>query len=221
VISIIIPVWNKMTQTAECLAHLVPFLEPEDQLIVVDNGSTDETQMLLEYWQRIIPEQMDIIRNEENRGFGGANNQGAELARNPILLWMSNDVIVKGKFQASLEMAFQGNRQRVVCGRLVNWPGGWNEFGDLIIPYAEGWFIAVTKQFFEVVGGFDPQFFPCDYEDVDLSYRAAQAGYELVQGKLPVQHRCGVTATQLENRLEVTKKHRMLFAKKWGLMDAS
>jgi len=218
VISIIIPVWNKMTQTAECLAHLVPLLEPEDQLIVVDNGSTDETQMLLEYWQRIIPKQMDIIRNEENRGFGGANNQGAELARNPILLWMSNDVIVKNKFQPELERIFSDSQNSVGCARIVDWRGGWNEFGDLVIPYAEGWFIAVTKQFFEVVGGFDERFSPCDYEDVDLSYRAAQAGYKLVQGKLPVQHRSGVTATQLDDRVAITVRNRRLFAEKWGLM---
>lgn len=86
--SIVIPVFNKAALTRHCLATLRPTLEGAGQgeVIVIDNASSDETpEMLLEFpW-------VHVVRNEVNRGFSGANNQGAEIARGRFLVLLNND----------------------------------------------------------------------------------------------------------------------------------
>lgn len=86
--SIIIPVFNKAALTRHCLQTLQASLQGagEGEVIVVDNASSDETPaMLAEFpWVR-------VIRNEENRGFSGANNQGAAAARGRFLVLLNND----------------------------------------------------------------------------------------------------------------------------------
>jgi len=86
--SIIIPVFNKAELTRNCLTKLRPSLagSGEGEVIVIDNASSDRTpEMLREFlWIR-------HIRNEQNLGFSGANNQGAREARGRFLVLLNND----------------------------------------------------------------------------------------------------------------------------------
>ncbi|MEO6912892.1 MAG: glycosyltransferase family 2 protein, partial [Candidatus Baltobacteraceae bacterium] len=87
--SIIIPVFNKAGLTRNCLAKLRPTLEGAGvgEIIVIDNGSTDETARMLDEFPWIRR-----VRNERNLGFAGANNQGARLARGRLLVLLNNDI---------------------------------------------------------------------------------------------------------------------------------
>src|SRR3954465_11402985 len=67
------------------LAHLIGC-----QLIFVDNGSAPPTANALHQFCRA--HNLSLIRNDRNRGFSAANNQGASIARAPFLLFLNNDV---------------------------------------------------------------------------------------------------------------------------------
>jgi len=88
--SIIIPVFNREDLTRQCLTSL-PATLPADrsgEVIVVDNGSGPATAAVLADfpWVR-------TIRNEENRGFAAACNQGARAAGGRILIHLNNDTL--------------------------------------------------------------------------------------------------------------------------------
>ncbi len=62
----------------------------ELELIVVDNGSSDESLALLRAARSPFP--ISIVANPHNESFSDANNQGAALARGELLLFLNNDV---------------------------------------------------------------------------------------------------------------------------------
>jgi GT2 family glycosyltransferase len=114
--SIIIPVFNKAGLTRQCLQTIRPTLDGagDGEIIVVDNASSDETpEMLREFpWVR-------VIRNEQNRGFAGANNQGAAAARGDFLVLLNNDIVAHPGWLASMINVAKGPRVGAVGARLL------------------------------------------------------------------------------------------------------
>jgi GT2 family glycosyltransferase len=60
------------------------------EIIIVDNGSTDESLMFLEKISKKLP--LTIIKNKENKSFSEGNNQAAEIAKGEYLLLLNNDI---------------------------------------------------------------------------------------------------------------------------------
>ena len=89
VATIVIPAWNAWEFTERCLQSLRPTLGPQDQVVVVDNGSTDGTRESLAAYGWV-----DVIANSENQGFGRACNQGAAEAVGAVLVFLNSDTIV-------------------------------------------------------------------------------------------------------------------------------
>jgi GT2 family glycosyltransferase len=88
--SIIIPVFNKVELTRQCLTTLASLTTmPEYEVIVVDNASTDGTAEFLAE----LGGDVQVIRNQENYGFATACNQGAKAASGEFLLFLNNDTI--------------------------------------------------------------------------------------------------------------------------------
>src|SRR6202020_2954378 len=87
--TIVIPAWNAWEHTERCLESLRPTLRETDRVVVVDNGSTDETrESLANYgW-------LDVVVNDENQGFARGCNQGAAEARGGVLVFLNSDTVV-------------------------------------------------------------------------------------------------------------------------------
>ena len=93
-VSIIIPVFNQWRYTDACLQALHDTSTDEIPLevIIVDNGSTDESSEGLRAWQA----KWSAIRVEtssENQGFSPGCNRGAQVSRAPYLVFLNNDTI--------------------------------------------------------------------------------------------------------------------------------
>jgi O-antigen biosynthesis protein len=90
-ISFIIPLYNCLSHTKECLRTLQVSL-PHGlvyEIVFVDDGSTDGTREWLQ-------EQSGVIRsvlNEQNLGYAAANNRGAGLAKGDLLVLLNNDLL--------------------------------------------------------------------------------------------------------------------------------
>jgi GT2 family glycosyltransferase/CDP-glycerol glycerophosphotransferase (TagB/SpsB family)/glycosyltransferase involved in cell wall biosynthesis/ubiquinone/menaquinone biosynthesis C-methylase UbiE len=92
-VSIIIPVFNKLNLTKQCIENIFKNTEyPNYEIIIVDNGSSDGT---LEYINSLKSSNSKIsfIRNNSNLGFAKAINQGALSAKGEYLILLNNDTI--------------------------------------------------------------------------------------------------------------------------------
>ena len=92
--SIIVPVWNQLEFTQQCLASLKEHTRPEWELIVVDNGSNDGTAAYLAGVRDMASVPVTVVTNLTNLGFPAAVNQGLRLARGEYLVLLNNDVVV-------------------------------------------------------------------------------------------------------------------------------
>lgn len=160
-------------------------LEPDDEVIVVDNASRDGTADLVAPWARL--ERMPV-----NAGFAAGCNRGAALARGELLLFLNPDAVPEPGALAAMRAG--AARWDVLQGLVVGDDGAvssaggeihylgiaWAAHGDAPpapreVGFASGACLAIARDRFLALGGFPERFFMyC--EDVDLSLRARLAG---------------------------------------------
>src|SRR3990167_5648625 len=99
--TIVIPMFNMWQLTHARLMDLYNFAPRGCEIVIVDDASTEkDCQTGLAWWQKAAREDLPIRykRNEENMGFGQSCNIGAWYVRGDALVFLSNDVIVRGDF---------------------------------------------------------------------------------------------------------------------------
>lgn len=212
-VSVIVPVINQPNQLRQFVMQFLAWDGLKYELIIVDNGSGDATKSLIDaYVAGPFGAHMALVRNAQNEGFGPANNSGAKAAKYDLLLFTQPDVTcLSRETYDKLTLVEEG---ALYGARLIDWNSGWN-FG---IPYLEGWFLACKKTTWNLLGGFDPQYVPADFEDVDLSKTAVEKNIPLRTLPFGVKHEhMGGSWSQFSNREEVTRRNQKLFVDKWGL----
>lgn len=186
---------------------------------VFDNGSNDYgVRLALISRSQLMEYPLVIHRSEKNLGFGkGFNRAVKHIAADKIVHLISDDVMITGDFIAAHPLPWFVSEVR--CHRLIAHGSGWNQFGDLIIPYCDGYYVAMHMTAWERLGGFDERFYPYDYEDVDLGYRVTKDPtlFLVEEPSLPLRHQAASTIGYNDERFEHTVRMRVLFAAKWGL----
>lgn len=214
--SVIVPVFNRFDLTAHFIMCCYPRLSSEDELIIIDNASTDET---LDKMIQVVDgnkENLRYYRNTENVGFGEGNNIGARVAKGRYLIFTSNDVEIHGDFITPTVQALQDDFV-AVGPQVIRYPTGWNDIWEGVPPihYIVGWYMAMSRFNFVQAGQFDKDMF-LDYEDLDLSYRLQKNGIRLQELKLPVAHvHTGQSTGALpQPRVEYTNRSVEVFGRK-------
>ncbi len=195
--SVVVVSYNSRSYLGACLASLQSDLGPDDELIVIDNGSTDGSAELV---AQQFPDAR-LIR-AENTGYAGGNNRGAAIACGDYLVFINPDTVVQaGAIDALVAPLAKGGEVALTTARitLLSQPEIVNACGNTVHytglaycrgagrPAAEyaasaevdavsGAAFAIRRSVFEELGGFDEQFFMY-VEDTDLSLRARLAGY--------------------------------------------
>ncbi len=92
-LSIVVVNWNTREMTRECLQSVYDNLEGVSaEVILVDNASEDgSADMVAQDFPQAV-----LIRNDDNRGFAAANNQGFEIAKGEFVLLLNSDTLVHG-----------------------------------------------------------------------------------------------------------------------------
>lgn len=107
-ISLIIPVYNVEKYIIQCLESVVPQLSEYIEVILVNDGSPDNSMSLVnEYIDKIDPKiqkQIKII-NQKNKGLSGARNTGIDHADGEYIAFLdSDDILYSGYFDALLNI---------------------------------------------------------------------------------------------------------------------
>jgi glycosyltransferase involved in cell wall biosynthesis/peptidoglycan/xylan/chitin deacetylase (PgdA/CDA1 family) len=122
-ISVVIPTYNRAALLARCLDALAAQSEPSRfDVIVVDDGSTDETARLVE---SLSPPHRLRLERQPNRGQAAARNKGAAAATAPYCLFVDDDVTFAEDF-VSLHLQAQHEH------------GGMAALGPLRLQHADG-----------------------------------------------------------------------------------
>ncbi len=137
-ISIIIVSHNTKRLLLDCLESLrVDDARYPYEIIVVDNASTDGSQQAVsDSFPHVV-----LLQNQDNRGFGAANNQGAKIARGELLLFLNSDTLASPQAIQILASAFiSRSKLAAVAPQLVGADGKKQEtVGFLMTPLTETW----------------------------------------------------------------------------------
>jgi GT2 family glycosyltransferase len=196
-VSAIIPTWNRADLLRSILTNLDAQTRPPDQVIVVDNGSTDATQLVAREFR------VDLVVFPENRGFAAAVNEGIPRAKGEWLLILNNDVVLAPEWLERLLASAEEENACFGAGKLLRMDdvhtldGSW----DLVSRAAYAWrcgfgrrdgavwsirrkisFVPMTaalfhRRVFEQIGLLETRF-ESYYEDVDFGVRCVLAGLE-------------------------------------------
>lgn len=201
-LSIIIPNYNGAKYLPTCFEALKRQTYPNLEVILVDDGSSDESISLT---QQNYP-WVKIIQSKQNRGLAGAINQGVQHAGGEIIISLNNDTEVEARWAEALANALEAYPQAGMAaskmrlfdqrhllhnagdafgmdGLPVNrgvWQEDMGQFDqDTFIFGGCGGAVAYRRAMLDDIGLFDEDLFMyC--EDVDLNWRAQLAGYRCV-----------------------------------------
>jgi GT2 family glycosyltransferase len=93
-VSAVLANWNGMRHIEQCLEALRTQSRPPDEIVVVDNGSTDGSQR----WLRERAHAVKLIENEDNAGFAAGYNQAIRASRGERVLIINTDVFLEPGF---------------------------------------------------------------------------------------------------------------------------
>ena len=180
------------------------------QVILIDNGSHELAAAQLVKLAERLGNGSKCIRNEENRFFSAANNQGLEAATGDVILFLNNDIEAQPGWLDAVArdvtdglLISPGIRTLESVGELVDV----SELRHLVargqsFPYVEGWCVAGTQRTWAELGGWDAEAYPKPYiEDCDLSWRARVAGMRLMRSHWPVMHLRNGTVKEMPETL--------------------
>jgi len=216
-VSIVIPVFNKWAYSAACLRSLAETqCSAHFEVIVVDDQSSDETSGRLAGVEGLVN-----IRNEQNLGFVGSCNRGAEAARGRYLVMLNNDTQVLDGWLDALIETFRRHPDTGLAGATLIYPDGTlQEAGGIVFQDGSGWnygkgdnpdipeyqysrevdycsgaCIMLKTSLFRELDGFDAHYAPAYYEDTDLAFRVRAKGLKVrVQPAAVIVHHEGVTS---------------------------
>lgn len=241
--SIIIPVFNKLELTSQCLTTLASLTTmPEYEVIVVDNDSTDGTAEFL----AALGGDVQVIRNQENRGFAVACNQGAKAARGEFLLFLNNDTIpTEGWLNALVDEVERHPDVAVVGSKLLYEDGTIQHAGvafsrTMFGPYhiyqklpadapmvnrrrefqcVTAACMLVRREVFEQVGQFD-EGFKNGFEDVDLCLKIRDLGWQIIyRPDSVVYHLESQTPGRKAHEKDNARRLRERWGHKWWIAD--
>jgi GT2 family glycosyltransferase len=245
-ISVIIPTFNRSQDVVRCIESIARSGDDTAmEVILVDDGSLDAHQEIF----RLI-KGIRMVTLDENRGFAHAIENGVSVSSAEYLMFLNNDTeVLPDSVDALVEVLDRRETVGAVGSLILHSDLTVQEVGGLVwsdgtashiarglsplepctrrprtVDYCSAAALAVRRQLWDTIGGFDPRFAPAYYEDTDLCFSVARRGFEvLVNPESVVVHKesasygrdpSGQSARQEMNRPKFASKWKSVLSKK-------
>lgn len=198
-LSIIIPVYNGEETIGQCLKSVYNSDYNNFEVILVDDGSTDNSCKIAQGFP------CKLIRLDKNHGVATARNKGTKKALGKILLFLDADVMLKKNSLNLVTGSFQGKPQIAAVQGIYDKKSPAQNLASLYKHYynyykfskvptrflssTSAFCLAIKKEVFWKINGFDSKFPHPAAEDVDLGLRLKKLNYPiLLNRQLKVIH---------------------------------
>jgi GT2 family glycosyltransferase len=232
---IVIPVWNKLEFTKECIDSIIKNTEGIDyRLVIIDNASAAAAKTYLEGLKGKEGSRVLLVRNENNLGFVKAANQGMRISEAPYVCLLNNDTIVTSGWLAEMMKVAESSPDiglvnpssnnlgqkpdkkeesiEVYAERLKKEPAPFTEIGSAI-----GFCMLIKKGLIDRIGVFDEIYGMGNFEDTDYSRRAIKEGNICVRAhRAYVYHREGSSFGRSAVFDEGFERNRQIYEFRWG-----
>lgn len=238
-LSVVILNWNGRRHLERYLPSVVAHTEGDAEVVVADNGSTDDSLQ----WLRLNYPDVRVIRLDRNYGFAGGYNRALREVESEYILLLNSDVeVTAGWWQPLVEVLDTESDVAAVAPKLLadmertkfEYAGAAGGFIDYLgypfcrgrilsnveedrgqydnrrdIFWASGAAMCCRREVFESLGGFDEDFF-AHMEEIDLQWRMQLAGWRIVvEPKSVVYHLGGGTLPASSRKIFLNHRNNL------------
>ena len=242
VVSILIPVYNNINLTIECLLSILKAKNQVSyEIVIADDCSTDRTEETLVQIKGI-----NVYRNSENLGFLRNCNANFGFAKGSYIVFLNNDVQVMDGWLDEMVKIFEcGDSKIGAVGPKILYPSGHLQeagvsfrsdgLADMVglnddptkpeynysrpVDYCSGAALMVRASILGEVGGFDESFAPAYCEDADLCMQILQKGLSIQYApNAVVVHHLSKSMADISDawKSQQASKNLVKFYKKWS-----
>lgn len=201
-VSVIVLNYNGKDVLEECIKSILNSNYPRVEVIVIDNGSADESYMIAKKYEP----QVKLIKSPHNLGYSAGNNLGIRVAKGKYVFLVNNDAIIHPDCIYELVKTASSDPQIGILGckvyykntRIIQHAGGKLDLSTISLPhigvfeedhgqydevsdvnYVSGVAMMVKREVIDKIGLLDEHYFAY-WEDVDYCFRARRAGFRIV-----------------------------------------
>lgn len=238
-LSVVILNWNGRRHLERYLPSVVAHTEGDAEVVVADNGSTDDSLQ----WLRLNYPDVGVIRLDRNYGFAGGYNRALREVESEYVMLLNSDVeVTAGWWQPLVEVLDTESDVAAVAPKLLadmertkfEYAGAAGGFIDYLgypfcrgrilsnveedrgqydnrrdIFWASGAAMCCRREVFNSLGGFDEDFF-AHMEEIDLQWRMQLAGWRIVvEPKSVVYHLGGGTLPASSRKIFLNHRNNL------------
>jgi GT2 family glycosyltransferase len=234
--SILIPVFGNEKLVHNLLATLIPTLDNECEVIIIDDGYKD-----MKISKELLPETIQYISNDTNLGYSATINRGLKESKGTFITTINTDILVDRNWLQATRQAFQTYSKIGLLGSKLIYPDYgllmhcgvffgkrfcFNAFrmSDANFSFANDFrqvqavadtFATMQKEVLLEVGGYDESYFT-SVEDLDLCMKFASKGFNnFYNPKIVGFHK---TAASGEHRYKQVVEDKVQFFDRWQFL---
>jgi glycosyltransferase involved in cell wall biosynthesis len=223
-VSIVVPAYNEERTIRACIVAAIEQTEPADEIIVVDNKSTDSTRAMLDALKIEFPDApIVILEQNEVQGITATRNAGFNAATSEVIGRIDADSILEPEWVAVVKKLFTDPAVGAATGPMIYYDMPMRRWGARADDNMRRALLKLTKQYHFVFGSNmairasawrDVRDHVCNdadknmHEDVDLGIHLFDRGHKIVYGPKMVS---GMSA----RRLDASPKDYYRYVRRW------